>query len=114
MTLISGSVLPARLFQYCWPGRLASSEFSHALRLGTETEYTQELRKKRGLDTYPLLYARNLSAEQIKEYNDNRPTENNTEVDMIIDFYNRFLYRMEYMIRVGKEKGYDLISFMGP
>ena len=25
-----------------------------------------------------------------------------------------FLYRMEYMLKVGKEKGYNLISFMGP
>ena len=36
------------------------------------------------------------------------------EVDLIIDFYHRFTYRMEYMMKVGKEKGYDLISFMGP
>lgn len=28
--------------------------------------------------------------------------------------YQRFTYRMEYMMKVGKEKGYDLISFMGP
>lgn len=34
--------------------------------------------------------------------------------ELIIDFYGRFVYRMEYMIRVGKENGYDLISFMGP
>lgn len=34
--------------------------------------------------------------------------------ELIIDFYRRFVYRMEYMMRVGKEKGYDLISFMGP
>lgn len=37
-----------------------------------------------------------------------------TENALIIDFYQRFLYRMEYMMRVGNEKGYDLISFMGP
>ncbi len=36
------------------------------------------------------------------------------EVELIIDFYHRFTYRMEYMMKVGKEKGYDLISFMGP
>lgn len=37
-----------------------------------------------------------------------------TEVELVIDFYRRFTYRMEYMMKVGKEKGYDLISFMGP
>ncbi len=37
-----------------------------------------------------------------------------SEVELVIDFYNRFIYRMEYMMKVGKEKGYDLISFMGP
>lgn len=31
-----------------------------------------------------------------------------------IDFYKRFAYRMKYMMRVGKEKGYNLMSFMGP
>ncbi len=49
-------------------------------------------------------------------YNDNanRPTEDDTEVELIIDFYQRFLYRMKYMMKVGNEKGYNLISFMGP
>ena len=32
----------------------------------------------------------------------------------IIDFYNRFIGYMEKMIKEGKEKGYTLISFMGP
>lgn len=36
------------------------------------------------------------------------------ETELVIDFYRRFTYRMEYMVKVGKEKGYDLISFMGP
>jgi hypothetical protein len=40
--------------------------------------------------------------------------ETNTEIELIIDFYHRFIYRMEYMMCVGKEKGFDLISFMGP
>ncbi len=40
--------------------------------------------------------------------------EDDTEVELIVDFYERFIYRMEYMMKVGKEKGYDLISFMGP
>ena len=85
-----------------------------ALTAGRETEYTVKLRGKRGWAAYQLLYARDLSEEQIKAYNDNRPTEDDTEVELIIDFFQRFLYRMEYMMRVGKEKGYDLISFMGP
>lgn len=45
------------------------------------------------------------------------PSEEQSEEDrirMIIDFYNRFIYRMEYMLTVGKENGYNLISFMGP
>ena len=85
-----------------------------ALTAGRETGYTLKLREKRGWATYQLLYARDLGEEQIKEYNDNRPTRDDTEVELIIDFFQRFLYRMEYMMRVGKEKGYDLISFMGP
>ena len=55
-----------------------------ALSSGRETEYTQKLK------------------------------ETNTEIELIIDFYHRFIYRMEYMMCVGKEKGFDLISFMGP
>lgn len=61
-----------------------------------------------------MLYAKNLSDEQIDEYNANRPKEDDTEIDLIIDFYRRFVYRIEYMMKVGKENGYDLISFMGP
>lgn len=34
--------------------------------------------------------------------------------ELVIDFYNRFIYRMEYMMRVATENGHDLISFMGP
>lgn len=44
----------------------------------------------------------------------NKLKKTNTEIELIIDFYHRFIYRMEYMMRVGKEKGFDLISFMGP
>lgn len=85
-----------------------------ALTSGIETEYTKKLKIKRGTSTYQLLYAKDLNNEQIAEYNANRPTEDDTEVGLIVDFYQRFLYRMEYMMKVGKEKGYDLISFMGP
>ena len=40
--------------------------------------------------------------------------KNDTSPEVIIDFYNRFIYRMQYMTRVGKEKGYDLVTFIGP
>ena len=85
-----------------------------ALASRKETEYTKKLKLKRGTATYQLLYAKDLNAEEVAAYNANRPTEDNTEVDLVIDFYQRFLYRMEYMLKVGKEKGYNLISFMGP
>lgn len=85
-----------------------------ALASGKETEYTKKLKLKRGTATYQLLYAKDLNAEEVAAYNANRPTEDNTEVDLVIDFYQRFLYRMEYMLKVGKEKGYNLILFMGP
>ncbi|MBR1496282.1 MAG: hypothetical protein IJ617_01475 [Oscillospiraceae bacterium] len=87
---------------------------SDALLAGRETEYTMKLREKRGWATYELLYAKGLSNEQVKDYNVNRPKEDYTEVELIVDFYRRFSYRMEYMMRVGAEKGYNLISFMGP
>lgn len=85
-----------------------------ALISGRETEYTQKLKLKRGTATYQLVYAKNLTAEEVVEYNANRPTEDDTAVALVVDFYQRFLYRMEYMLKVGKEKGYNLISFMGP
>lgn len=85
-----------------------------ALISGRETEYTQKLKIKRGTATYRLIYVKNLNEEEVAEYNANRPTEDDTEVASVVDFYQRFLYRMEYMMKVGKEKGYNLISFMGP
>lgn len=85
-----------------------------ALSTGRDNEYTAKLKEKRGTVTYKLLYAKDITDNNIKEYNDNRPTENETEIELIIDFYRRFIYRMEYMMKVGKEKGYNLISFMGP
>ncbi len=86
----------------------------NALSSGRKNEFTDKLKEKKGFATFELIYAKNLTAEQIKQYNDNRPTEDDTEVELIIDFYKRFICKMEYMIKVGKEKGSDLISFMGP
>ena len=57
-----------------------------ALLSGQETEFTVDLREK----------------------------DKEIETEMLIDFYHRFIYRMEYMMKVGKENGYDLISVMGP
>ncbi len=85
-----------------------------ALSSGRETEFTVKLKQKRGSAANRLIYAKGLSEEQIAEYNANRPKEDDTEIELIIDFYHRFIYRLEYMMKVGKEKGYDLISFMGP
>jgi len=90
------------------------AETVDALVFGKETEYTKKLKIKRGFATYQLVYAKDLNDEEIAEYNANRPVEDDTEVGLIIDFYQRFIYRMEYMMKVGKEKGYNLISFMGP
>lgn len=56
-----------------------------ALSSGRENEYTKKLRK-------------------------NDPDM----IELIADFYKRFAYRIEYMLKVGEENGYNLISFMGP
>ena len=85
-----------------------------ALSTGRDNEFTEKLREKRGTSTYQLVYEKDLSDEEIAEYNANKPTEGDTEIGLILDFYRRFTYRMEYMLKIGKEKGYNLISFMGP
>jgi hypothetical protein len=51
---------------------------------------------------------------QSKEYRTTNPQEYNITIERIVDFYRRFIYRMEYMVTVGAEKGYNFISFMGP
>lgn len=85
-----------------------------ALVSGRETEYTKKLKINMGSTTNTSVYANNQNEEEISKYNDNSPTEDDTEVELVIDFYQRFIYRMEYMMKVGAEKGYNLISFMGP
>ena len=82
-----------------------------ALTSGRENEFTEKLKKS---STYELLYSRYHTEKQFKEYIANRPKDDNTEIELIIDFYHRFIQRMENMMKVGKENGYDLISFMGP
>lgn len=85
-----------------------------ALSSGRENEFTKELKIKRGSATWTLVDARGMSAAEIKEHNDNRPTVDDMPAELIIDFYRRLIYRFEYMMKVGKEKGYNLISVMGP
>lgn len=104
-------IMPVRVIDF---ENTADLDSVDALISGRETEYTQKLKLKRGTATYQLVYAKNLTAEEVAEYNANRPTEDDTAVALVVDFYQRFLYRMEYMLKVGKEKGYNLISFMGP
>lgn len=53
-------------------------------------------------------------AERYKAFHADRIAAGVAEKARIVDFYRRFLYRIEYMMKVGKEKGFDLISFMGP
>lgn len=65
-------------------------------------------------DTLQQLYSKDFIKEEASECNLNNPTENDTGIDILVDFYKRFLYRMEHMMKIGKEKGYNLISFMGP
>ena len=86
----------------------------NALSSGRENEFTNKLKEKRGFATCKLIYAKGWTEEQIEKYNDNRPEEDDTKNELIIDFYERFIYRMEYLMKVGEENGYNLISFMGP
>ena len=55
-----------------------------------------------------------LSSGNKNEFTTKIRKSSDTPKELIIDFYRRFIYRMEYMMKIGKEKGYDLISFMGP
>ncbi len=77
--------------------------------------YIAELRKMRKLSATMLMsYSSGKSKEEVDEYNANRPKEDNTDPNIIMDFFERLAYRLEYMMRVGEEEGFDLISFMGP
>lgn len=76
-----------------------------ALSSGKETKYTGKLEIKESPASCQLL-SQGLSDEEV--------AEDAVEAEVLIDFYQRFLYRMEYMMKVGKEKGYNLISFVGP
>ena len=85
-----------------------------ALSSGRKNKYTGKIRREIGNPIYDTNFVGKLSKDQVKECFENRPQDDTTESDPIIDFYRRFIYRMEYMMTVGKENGFDLISFMGP
>ena len=76
-------------------------ETIEALTSGNENEYTIQLKERRNNSIHDWRYP-------------DDPNRESTHQEKIIDFYRRFIYRMEYMITVGEEKGYNLISFMGP
>lgn len=78
------------------------ADTADALRSGRETEYTAKLK----------LDERTVPREPPCAGDPDNGDE--TEAELVVDFYRRFLFRMEYMMKVGREKGYDLISFMGP
>lgn len=72
-----------------------------ALSSGRENDYTGHINK--AIEQSVQIRMR---AGQAAEIHD--------ELELVTNFYRRFLYRMEYMIQVGGENGYNLISFMGP
>lgn len=55
-----------------------------------------------------------LSSGRENEYTKKLRKNDSGMIELIADFYKRFAYRIEYMLKVGEEKGYNLISFMGP
>lgn len=84
-----------------------------ALNFGRETEYTDKLNLKKTSD-FRWQHRSMDGDDAVADDLVNEFTDANTEVALVVDFYQRFLYRMEYMMKVGEEKGYNLISFMGP
>lgn len=96
-----------------------------ALLTGRKNEYTEDLKIK---TVHNQSYTEYFNAErdmytveewktyekELQETIDEHSKGYLEELNLIIDFYERFVYRMEYMIRIGKEKGYSFISFSGP
>lgn len=85
-----------------------------ALQTGRETEYTIELKEKTSNIMFSLIDAESITIELINEYKAKRLTVDDPETEILVDFYQRFIYRMEYMVKIGQERGYNLISVMGP
>lgn len=103
---------------YIWEDEEGKKHHSHTDGFEwnlTHNYYTHEAVKNILKDINDTIDA--LSSGRDNEYTaklNDRQTKDDTETELIIDFYRRFVYRMEYMMTVGKENGYDLISFMGP
>ena len=79
-----------------------------------ETDYNNPELDEIKIDYDWLIYALP-EYDRKKEYSKeeiDKLIENNKHY--IINFYSRFIKYMENMIKQGKEKGYTLISFMGP
>ena len=89
-------------------------ETMDALSTGKTNEYTSKLKIRIGLAPWEVLHASDFTEARAREYNENKPKADNTDTELVIDFYRRFIYRTEYMMKVGKEKGFDLITFIGP
>ena len=67
-----------------------------ALSSGRDNAYTAEIAER-----YKMYHAGPFAAEEAQKAR-------------VAGFYRRFLFRLEHMLRAGREKGFDLISFMGP
>jgi hypothetical protein len=78
-----------------------------ALTCERETEFTVQLKEK-ATAVHAICPMDNAVEPQ------RTPYEDADELACILDFYRRFLFRMEYMLKVGKERGYTYISVMGP
>lgn len=79
------------------------------LASGKDNDFIAQIRERNGFSTSIVV-----SLDPPEDGMTCRFEKTEVTSEMIIDFYRRFIYRMEYMVRVGREKGYDLISFMGP
>lgn len=55
-----------------------------------------------------------LKSKKIHEFINGFDVLSKNEKQKMINFYKRLIYRLEYMMKIGQENGYDLISFMGP
>ena len=85
-----------------------------ALSSGRKNEFTEDLCRETVRNVYWQMYFRFPDEDELVKFQKNNSPEYQAEIDVLLDFYRRFLYRIEYMLKVGREKGYDLISVMGP
>ena len=76
-----------------------------------ETEFTSRLHVKHNLTAEELTYSVGLNPAEREKFLASRRYIDYSEDESIIDFYNRFICRMEHMMKIGQENGFDLISF---